>query len=43
MDGNEYMPQNDGEKVMQLPVTNEEQVCVCYKHNGLRSMRTCKD
>jgi hypothetical protein len=25
------MPQNNGEKLTQLPVTNEEQGCVCYK------------
>jgi len=28
------MPQNNGEKLMQLPVTNEEQCRVCYKQNG---------
>jgi hypothetical protein len=34
VDGTEYMPQNNGERLTQLPVTNEEQGCVCYKHNG---------
>jgi hypothetical protein len=34
MDGTEYMPQNNGEKLTQLPVTNEEQGFICSKHNG---------
>jgi hypothetical protein len=31
VDGTKYVPQNNGEKLTQLPVTNEEQGCVCYK------------